>query len=526
MRKPLGSFEATVSKRIYRPIITDYDFEKSICELVDNAIDIWIKNNKFGNIIIEINPDISNQSIIIKDNVGGLKAKELPLVVAPGHTSNSIKDETIGIFGIGTKRATVHLAELIIIRTHHKDEVTYEMQYDQKWLEDDNTWNIYYDQVDDIPIGETHIELLKLRYELNESLIADLKKHLSEVYAKFIEIDNFKILLKGEELNPIKFENWSYYPNYEPNLYKTNDFTTYAENVEIEILAGLSLMSSPIIGEYGVYLYCNDRLVAKALKDKILGVIPHPECALAKIFLNIKGPAGLMPWNSSKSDLNTNSEVFKDIRKMVFEITDRYMRLSRSLSKNGMWGELLKFDKGKIVTQELPNIKGIRKYNLPNIPPTRQKTEDKIRNVNEDVLDSKPWTRGLLESMQAVEMILNKSYKQKNRIALILLDSSLEIGLKEYLIFQNGKTYTESKLQELFNTINSGRKKVIAEIRKFIMSEKKYDKIWNKVEFYYKKRCDLIHSTSTPSILDPEIDEYKDTVQNIFNLLFGLTFKT
>jgi len=46
MKKEIGIVDAVPSKRLFLSIIADYDLNRSICELIDNAIDIWKKLKK------------------------------------------------------------------------------------------------------------------------------------------------------------------------------------------------------------------------------------------------------------------------------------------------------------------------------------------------------------------------------------------------------------------------------------------------------------------------------------------------
>ena len=124
MKNFIKKIEANPSKRIYYSIIADYVLNKSICELVDNAIDLWVKNGKNALAIIKIELDIDQQRILIEDNVGGIKEGELKKIVAPGYTSNDINDDTIGFFGVGSKRAVVALSQDIVITTRFKNEKT------------------------------------------------------------------------------------------------------------------------------------------------------------------------------------------------------------------------------------------------------------------------------------------------------------------------------------------------------------------------------------------------------------------
>ena len=124
MKQKIDEITVTPSKRIFRSIIADYDLNKSICELIDNALDIWIKNGKKNIIKISIEIDLTQKSIRVIDNAGGVKQSELKIIVGPGHTSNKPEDKTIGIFGVGTKRAVVALAQDIKITTRHLNETT------------------------------------------------------------------------------------------------------------------------------------------------------------------------------------------------------------------------------------------------------------------------------------------------------------------------------------------------------------------------------------------------------------------
>jgi sensor histidine kinase regulating citrate/malate metabolism len=112
--------DATPSKRLYLSIIADYDVNKAICELVDNAIDLWTIGKRRTNISISIQLDPSQQRIDVVDNAAGISEADLAFVIAPGYSKNQDSSETIGIFGVGTKRAVVALAQDVKIRTRQR----------------------------------------------------------------------------------------------------------------------------------------------------------------------------------------------------------------------------------------------------------------------------------------------------------------------------------------------------------------------------------------------------------------------
>lgn len=44
MRKKIGKLDVAPSKMTFLSIIADYDLNRSICELVDNVLDLWVKS--------------------------------------------------------------------------------------------------------------------------------------------------------------------------------------------------------------------------------------------------------------------------------------------------------------------------------------------------------------------------------------------------------------------------------------------------------------------------------------------------
>jgi hypothetical protein len=139
MKQQIDELDATPSKRIFHSIIADYDLNRSICELADNALDVWVRSGRASRINIGVHLDKGQQVIRVEDNVGGLA--ELRYVVGPGQTGSAPTDETIGIFGVGTKRAVVALAQDISITTRHGSDKTYQVDFDDKWIEDDD-WRL------------------------------------------------------------------------------------------------------------------------------------------------------------------------------------------------------------------------------------------------------------------------------------------------------------------------------------------------------------------------------------------------
>lgn len=157
MKKQVGTLDAVPSKRLFLSIIADYDLNKSICELVDNGFDVWTRTGRAKPISINVQLNIEQSSITVEDNAGGLRKDELRYIVGPGQSGSSATDQTIGIFGVGTKRAVVALAQEIKIRTRHEEEKTHQVEFDDTWLHDDD-WELPLFSVDDIAPRTTRVD--------------------------------------------------------------------------------------------------------------------------------------------------------------------------------------------------------------------------------------------------------------------------------------------------------------------------------------------------------------------------------
>src|SRR5258706_5867451 len=301
MRKKVGTLDATPTKGIFHPMIADYDLNRSICELVDNAFDVWARSGKNKSVAIQVELNDRQQTIRVEGNAGGLRKAELRYIVSPGETATKPTDETIGIFGVGSKRAVVALAQEIRITTRYPSERTHQISFDDTWI-NDPSWELEIYEIDAIPEGTTSVELHRLRDKLTEDVIDRLRAHLGATYAKFLRKGGISLTVNGDPIKPKFFENWAYPPSFEPRRY-VGTLESQHGLVKVEAIAGLCRESSPSVGEYGVYFYCNERLIARALKTFEVGFTkgfagaPHPKVSLTRVVVSLNGDARDMPWN-------------------------------------------------------------------------------------------------------------------------------------------------------------------------------------------------------------------------------------
>ena len=112
--------DATPTKKSYHAIANDYDFNTAVCELIDNAVDVWWKSGKRRPLGIEVRLGPDGNLAIIEDNSGGVAPDDLELLVQPGASSNDGNKPSIGVFGVGSKRSAISAAKRILIKLAQK----------------------------------------------------------------------------------------------------------------------------------------------------------------------------------------------------------------------------------------------------------------------------------------------------------------------------------------------------------------------------------------------------------------------
>ena len=273
MGKIIKTLNAVPPKEIFRSIISDYNIKLGACELIDNALDIWTKTGEQKELLINIDLDLEQQKITVTDNAGGMSEEEILFFISPGRTGNVGNEETIGIFGVGSKRAVVALAENVKMTTRRASGKTCQIAFDQQWLDEDS-WFIDLLEAAQIDNNTTIIELLGLRNKLTEDILLLLREHINATYAYFLLKKNITIIINKTKANPLIFDKlWSYPPEYGPKEYKFQ-LPVEDKNVNVIITGGLVKAGTSDGGESGVYFYCNNRQIARAIKDFDVGFMP------------------------------------------------------------------------------------------------------------------------------------------------------------------------------------------------------------------------------------------------------------
>jgi hypothetical protein len=512
----IEAIDATPTKQVLMSISKDIDLYRGICEMIDNSIDNWKINRKKSDLLISIHIDEEENTILYEDNSGGIKEDVLSMIIQPGGTERTQDEETIGIFGVGSKRALVTLSRYSETISRYGSGDTFKIIVDDAWLKE-KSWKVKKYKTDTIEQGKTKFILKELKFKVNEEIISNLKELIAETYCYYIKEQNVKIKINGANLSPLIFDKWAYPPGREPRKYIFNIECDSEETIKLELTVGLMLESSQT-GEFGFNVYCNDRLILKNVNDYRLGFKsgmlgqPHPTVAWFKGIIRLNGKNKFMPWNSSKSNLDPLNPSYEKLLAIILKFAKPYVQLSRRLSSTSEV-DIKPFPTGLIANVDL-RMRVPTEADLPQIPSGKESYFIKAYVENKDVIHRSPWARGLLENIIAVDTLLKAKLYNKNRFALILLDSCLEIAFKDYVVrvkkIKLGK-HSERYREQLHKIVR--KQKIVL------------DEHWQKIEYYYDLRCKLYHEDAAPTITDPDIIEFRDLVCDILTKLHGLSFE-
>ncbi|MCC5946783.1 MAG: hypothetical protein JJT94_17760 [Bernardetiaceae bacterium] len=177
------------------------------------------------------------------------------------------------------------------------------------------------------------------------------------------------------------------------------------------------------------------------------------------------------------------------------------------------------FNEGTIVANEIESVSEIISTNLPPIPKMKKSSGDRIKLLNSQLASAEPWIIGTYESIMVSEHLKTKKFESKNRIILILVDSSIEIAFKDYLTYKVPTHYSNTKLTSIFEK----RHLVVAEVKNHCGSLIKPAE-WTQLSYFYGLRCDLTHKRSSAGISNADINKFIKLGKRIHSQLLGIKY--
>jgi hypothetical protein len=227
-----------------------------------------------------------------------------------------------------------------------------------------------------------------------------------------------------------------------------------------------------------------------------------------------------MPWTSSNSGINFGHPAFEVIRPTLIQLTSHYSSLSRRL-KHDWSSKVFPRKEGVIDVVDIQDTSAKHPLVLPALPKVNKPRVEKLKTKNKKQIEDRPWTLGLIEAMDAVEVLERQAYQTKNRIGLMLLDSNFEISLKEFIVHRDDlfppNQFGKAAISKLFEK----RSDVIAAITGRVAIPKN---LLVKVQHFYNIRNKLVHERATVEPTNADLNNYRGTIEKILKILFGLKF--
>jgi hypothetical protein len=346
--------------------------------------------------------EASPTNFIISDNCGGMTLDD---AVAHAFSfgrqeSDQLDDYSIGVYGIGMKRAIFKLGNTIKIRStfsERDDRTSFEVPIDvAAWMESDTPpWD--FDILPSPPLGEdgVRIEVSDLTGGAssafaNPAFLQDLRRTLARDYSLHLA-NGLQIYVNGELV-----EGWAIElregADFQPLRISYEDEVD-GEPVLVEILGGMAAPppdnnepseEGRIGRRSGWYVVCNGRVVLAADKSTISGwgTDDWPQWhgqydGFLGIVLFSSKKAIALPMTTTKRSVDVTSEVYKRARPRMRDISKRWISYTNQRKQSLEEAKLLEARATPVAIQQVTPNEAVR---LPNLGVQAQPAE-RVANV-------------------------------------------------------------------------------------------------------------------------------------------------
>lgn len=326
--------KAAPTKEFFVRMITrDISLEDCILDLIDNCLDGARRAGETGDggevasyKGFEVSLRIGSEGFEIRDNCGGISISNATDYAfhfgrrrgAPGERTSSI-----GLYGIGMKRAIFKIGREIEIHSSTKDEAFRCPIGVEEWLEHEG-WEFEMQRADLIKDTGTIITIEQLNPDIAEefgdgTFVNNLTRIVSRDYTRFIE-KGFKVRINGQTVRG------RHYTVRSSEEFQPCRETYEDKGVQVVILAGMAAPPPNDIEPsdrgrpeyFGWFVFCNDRVVLAADKtDRTVWGhegfrIWHQQYNgfLGMALFYCVDP-NLLPWTTTKRDVDENSRLYR-----------------------------------------------------------------------------------------------------------------------------------------------------------------------------------------------------------------------
>lgn len=325
---PEGKINASPTKSFFIDILVkDIDLIDAVLDLIDNSIDSYIKKriSERKRILITV----SDNAFKIEDHCGGINKEDVYDHVFRFGKSSEERARTIGIYGIGLKRAIFKMGKNILLESDDGSNF-YSIRIDEDWLKNVEKWTLDFEKEENTrgnPMTRVTITELypNIADEFKSTVFENtLRERIRDTYSIFMEE---KVTIEVND-RPVDFYDFKFLSDGEKfaPFHKKYNF----DDVEVEIFAGYT-PGGREKWPYGWYVFCNDRLIIKSDTSERTGWggygerkyhYPEDNQFLGLVFFRSDNPMSL-PWQTTKDDVQVDSRVYRATQVEMKEVTSR-----------------------------------------------------------------------------------------------------------------------------------------------------------------------------------------------------------
>ena len=353
--KLLGKVSVHPVKSFFVHMLTrDISLQDAILDLLDNSVD-GIQRSASNKVLEKKKPYdgywakllLSEDGFSIEDNCGGIPWENHEYAFRLGRANEDIIKgrRTVGTYGIGMKRAIFKIGSECIISTHSKDQ-SYRVEFSEKWLTDENLWDIDALEIPESKIFGTKIEVSVVNDAVKVEFASDVflnsfRDAIATHYAYIIQ-KGFKVAVNGREVKPnsvgLLFQNI--------NQKKGDDIRPFiyeATHDGVDVFLAVGLTAPPpskdeadqslenyqekySSAEAGWTVICNDRTVLYCDKTAVTGwgVSGVPQfhtqfIAISGIAVFTSDHPDRLPTTTTKRGINASSSLYMHVRDKMIE---------------------------------------------------------------------------------------------------------------------------------------------------------------------------------------------------------------
>lgn len=412
----IGTASGKPTKSFFVRMITrDITLQDCILDLIDNSIDGAWEQEGSRPTTIEQNADlssyavdikISSQAFSIRDNCGGITQREAEnYAFTFGRDDDTVEmleeqheDFSIGVYGIGMKRAIFKIGRNIKVRSTYEDQEgthAFEVPIEvEKWIKE-KKWD--FDILNGKPLKEpgTEIAISDLNGGVsasfgNKAFENRLRKIIARDYALHF-LYGIRITLNGR---PVRGWNITFLAGegFEP-FRDTIPLPDFEDEVRVELLCGMAAPPPDEIDpeetideedRFGWYVACNGRFVLSADKTAMSGWGTegwpgwHGQYNgfLGLVFFSSPNTE-LLPVTTTKRNIDPTSPVFRAVQPRMRELTKEWTSYTNVRKAQLEKAKALE-DKAKPV--DLKAIMQSQSLNLPKLERV-QKPKELVANI-------------------------------------------------------------------------------------------------------------------------------------------------